>query len=169
MDYLQKQEEGYLAVREPTEAKLEDGTSLAKNGLALLAQAVSMDLTPKQVGFGLSRLLDIEAAVTDIVKSMKDRVKALVLIKGEVTTEKGSRQLNTDGTLLEIRPHKTGLDPKKVEALLRAKGKNPSEFMDAVISYKVNTEKLQGARFTEQELQNCQVDLNWAVQRPKIA
>lgn len=134
-----------------------------------LAQLASGALTPRQLAVGVARLQAAYDALENILKNLKAKITALVLTEGTQVTEKGSRQLRVDGAgVLTIRPHRTGLDPKKVEALLRAKGKSPGDFMDAVVAYKVNEGKLKKAELNADEIKLCEFDLTWAVMKPEV-
>lgn len=76
-------------------------------------------------------------------ENLKRRALPLVLKEGKVVTEKGTRRLAGDTFTLEAQPNRTGYDPKKLEALLRMNGFEPTVAMDSKVSYTVNEGKLR--------------------------
>ena len=128
--------------------------------------------TPEVVTEVFAQVKQWEGLVKDVGNVAKEMIKSMVLEKGKQTTDKGSRELVVAGYQLEVRPHRTGLDPAKVQALLKAKGLDFEVGMDADISWKVNEQKLALAveikkQLTEDEVVSCQYDESWSVQSPK--
>ncbi len=76
-----------------------------------------------------------------------------------------------EGWHLEARPqHGEGsIDHKKLEGLLRAKGLDPTHYMDTVITFKFNPDKVDTIRtkLSQAELDTCKMQMSYAVQRPK--
>ncbi len=107
----------------------------------------------------------------DLYEAGRQRVLALVVASGQQVTETGTKRLETEGWNLEIRPQKSGYDPKKVEAFLRAKNLSPSIHMDTLVTYTVSPSKLDAlvvsGGATTNELAACKYELKWAVQPPK--
>jgi hypothetical protein len=139
----------------------------------IIARLLGGPLTPRQ-------LAPVFVAVREEKKLMEDlehvaRARALEKLKGsgKVATDKGTMRLEADGWLFEARPHRSGTDPKKLEALLRAKELAIEAWMDATVSYVVNKNKLseliRTKHLTEAELATCNYDESWTVLTPKKA
>ena len=118
---------------------------------------------------------EILSAVTDLKRVLRDRFLALLREEGTRTTDKGTLKLVRDGWEFEARPQRTGLDPKRVEAALRARGADPGAYMLKEISYSIDTEKLAAAIadnvLSKEELTSCKYeqDQQYAVQAPRRA
>lgn len=132
-----------------------------------LARFMGGTLPVRVLAVSYERTCEFLAALEDLKKLGRDAIITMVERDGKVTTEKGSMQLVRDGWQFEIRPHKTGYDPKKVEAHIRSIGRNPNEFMDATVVYSVNEDKLVLAEFTDEELLAMRYEKSWSLQRPK--
>lgn len=80
-------------------------------------------------------------------------------------------EIEQDGIRMSATPFRKTIDPKKVEALLRAKGFKPENHMDSVITLKFNNAKIQmligNGDITKDELENCRHDFAWKVTRPR--
>jgi len=126
---------------------------------------------PSVMAEAYQQLLEVDKVVSDTIDIAKAKMKTLVENKGEVTTEKGSMERVIGGYLYAMRPTRTGTDPKKLEAKLRAKDKDPALYMDSTITYKVNEQKLGVALakkvLSEEELKECEYDKSYALQPPK--
>ena len=146
---------------------VEGGLAAANLAIQGLSRFVSLGLKPAAMARVYDELGQFASAVDDTRTLIKAKLTEVVQKEGTKTTEKGSMQATLGGWLLEIRPHRTGLDAKKVEGLLRAKNLGPSEYMDTKITYVVNEEKLARAGFTPEEMERCKYDLTWAFQAPK--
>lgn len=127
---------------------------------------------------GAHRFLgDLGSKVDKMSDWVKTALKKHIQTSGVDVGEKGSKELEVDGYKYPLRsmvPAGT-LDDKKVEARLRAKGHDPTEWMDAEVRLKVNREKLEklnrtyttpGA-FTEQDFKDCEVERKWALYPPE--
>lgn len=129
-----------------------------------------MKLNPVAVDEAYRNLVEVKSAVEDTLEIAKAKLKAMIENKGEVTTEKGSMERQLGGYMYSMRPTRTGTDPKKLEALLRAKEKDPALYMAATVTYKVDEQKLGVALakkvLTEEELKNCAYDKSFALQPP---
>lgn len=145
-------------------------------GIKTLAELASAkDLAPDQVArlFALSKVIG-EAVVKSIEPVLKDRVVRLLKERGTQVTEGGSRAATIDGWKLFMKPHRTGLEAKKVEGLLRAKGVRDMElYMTPDISYKVSEagilKAVEEGLLTRDELESCRYRESWAVEVPTIA
>jgi len=140
------------------------------SGLEQLAGAVA-SMRDEQQGEALTVCRSLSDALEATVDFVKTRVKAYVLEHGATTTAKGSRVATAGEWRLEIRPQRTGVDPKKLEALARAKGLDVGRVMDPVVSYQVNETKLQaalvGGQLTPAEVESCRYQLSYAVLAPE--
>lgn len=126
---------------------------------------------PEQYGEVLTTIKSFEGVLEAAQVNLDNKIKALVQANGKVETEKGTKRLEVGGYTLGIVPTRTGYDPKRVEALLRAKGHQPDVGMDPVITYRVNETRLKGGvalgQLTEDELETCRYDLKFKVEVTK--
>ena len=123
----------------------------------------------------LLTLRTAEKDVSELSSTAKRRVIEILLEHGETTTEKGSRRLEVDGWELKMRPHRTGVDPKKLAALLNEKGLSLKLYMDErvetvhVVSDTKVQKLLKKGLVDEEELKSCQYPENWVVETPHPA
>lgn len=147
-------------------------------GLQYLTAAVAMkDLTPVQ----LSKIHEQAAATFDAVeeakKLVRGRVLEVVLASGAPVGSKGlSRELALGGGMVQrVTIQKSGLDPKKFEAGLRAKNVAVGRYMDTVTSFKLKEGTgssdiaLADGVFTMDELKALEYEPSYRVDRPKEA
>jgi len=138
-----------------------------------LAIAMSGELDAHRATEALLLVRETDKILKNYDKVVKARVQELLLSEGEVVTDKGSRGMTVNGWSLFMKPTRTGVDPKKFEAMLRAKGLDPENFMDTSIVYSFNEQKALDAvakkRITQEELASCKYDLSWTVETPKPA
>ena len=125
-------------------------------------------LPPERYGEAMEFLTFIEKATEGLRTTFGERVKEQVIKDGAQTTEKGTREWAMNGYLIRAIPTRTGVDPKKLEARLRAKGHDPAVAMDQTIAYKVNEAKLAAAialgKLTQAEADGCKYELNYRLQ-----
>lgn len=131
-----------------------------------------MKAKPSEMEESYRALIDFQSVIKDTIEVAKEKMKKLVENKGEVTTEKGSMERVIGGYLYAMRPTRTGTDPKKLEALLRAKEvEDIGEYMEPTVTYKVSEEKLRKAFakkvLTQAELDTCEYEKSYALQPPK--
>ena len=147
--------------------------TLREPAVALMRDVASQlaTLPPERYGEAMEFLSFIEKATEGLKTTFGERVKETVLKDGTQTTEKGTREWLMGGYCVRAIPTRTGVDPKKLEARLRAKGLNPEVAMDATLAYKVNEVKLATAiasgKLTREEADGCKYELNYklAVER----
>lgn len=141
-----------LALREPTVALMRD-----------VAQQLAT-LPPERYGEAMEFLSFIEKATEGLKTTFGERVKEAALANGSKTTDKGTHEWLIGGYTIRAIPTRTGVDPKKLEARLRAKGLDPAVAMDQTIAYKVNEGKLATAiasgKLTREEADGCKYELN---------
>lgn len=140
--------------------------------LGVLARAVTNALAnPDRLAGALKQLGNWSDALEAMQASVKQAIRVLVAQRGDRVEGTASLALRLPGATLRIKPHRTGYDSKKVEALLRSHGIDPSVGMDADVKWKANADKLamlQGqGRFTEDHLASCKYDLSWDVMSPE--
>jgi hypothetical protein len=104
--------------------------------------AMLSNLTPEQVPGALDIAIALRKLGEEVADRLRDRLAQTVAKDGETYTDKGSKRASIGGFKVTVIPTKTGTDPKKLEAKLRALGKDPANYMDATITYKVNPGKL---------------------------
>lgn len=158
------------------EAALDGGKQLVADGLQLITATVAMrDLTDVQV----RDIFDYTAGLKDAVDETKELTRArildLALRAGEPTgTGNSSRKLTfPDGKTLFCKVQKTGTDPTKFEASLRAKGKDVAKYMAQVVSYKMSSDydsaqkAIDDGVFTADEVAQMAYKVSYAVERSK--
>lgn len=125
-------------------------------------------LTPEKYGAAMEFLKSLEEAAEGLKTTLGARVKEEVRANGHQVTDKGTTEWVVGGYVLRAIPTRTGVDPKKLEARLRAKGREPSLCMDATIAFKVNEGKLAAAvergDLTAEEVAACKYDLNFRLE-----
>lgn len=140
--------------------------------LTQLAVILSQDdLAPETLASCMAVIRDANKALTDgLEKQAKVRMIALLKEKGSKKTDKGSLELEAGGWSIVMQPYRTGLDPKKLEGVLRAKGIDPAKWMTQTISYAVNTDKarqlLDKKILSADDVENCQFNESWTVKTP---
>lgn len=150
---------------------LETATSKVNAALSTLVDVLAV-ATPEVAINVHAQLKHWDSVITDIKKITSETLKDLVATKGTQKTEKGSKEYILGKWKLEIRPHRTGLDGKKVEALIREKDLSVDELMDKVIVYKMNESRLAIAvaagDLTADELKTCEYETTYSFQPPKL-
>lgn len=152
---------------------LKDAT---RDVLGKYAQILSLDaVSPKVLAETLQALRDVKKILEDKNSGLevlaKKRVEAYIKGHGKIATDKGSMSAEVDGLKLFMKPWRTGYDAKKVEALLRAKGKSPDTRMVQNISYSMpdegtaTFEKLK--KELGDELESCRYEETWVVSTPE--
>jgi hypothetical protein len=129
------------------------------------------EIIPEKLAQGWVLVKQIEDQVERVVKTAKQQVETYIRTAGTKVTDAGTLRAVVGNIQLEARPTRTGRDPKKVEALIRAKNMDPAKWMDEERSYKVNDGKLADAvkagKLTHAELEACRYELTYAIQKPK--
>jgi hypothetical protein len=162
---LAKPSSGELAINQ-----FRDTMQLA---LRTAADVFSLDLKPGPLSSLFAQVKTWERAIEDLVKNGRDRLLNLVLEQGEQVTETGTKRLTVDGWEIEARPRKSGLDPKKLEGLLRAKNLPVEKYMTPEITYSVSELGVQNllreGKMTPDEMTNCHHELAYNLMTPKKA
>jgi hypothetical protein len=158
-----------------SEAIVQAKAKFAEGFQALTCAVAMKDLTPPQ----LSEVHDYTAATLDAITEAKTlirgRVLAYALTNGAPVGDSGlSREVVLPGGLVQrVTISKSGTDPKKFEAALRAKGAPMDRFMDQVVSWKMK--EGQGSQdlalaegiFTKDELDALAYEPSYRVDRTK--
>lgn len=140
--------------------------------LTQLATILSQENLPPDA---LAAVMSIARQAKDVIEDGIEKVAKIRLIEvikrhGKATTDKGSMGFNVGGWHLGMQPYRTGVDPKKLEGMLRAKGIDPAKWMVQTISYSLNADKvtqLQDKKIlTVEELDNCKYNESWTVKTP---
>lgn len=139
-----------------------------------LAKMVTADLAPAPAGGLLKLVRGWTKVLEDAESALKQRLIALLKEGGQPTEGTTAYTLEQDGVRISMHRTRTGFDPKRVEAILRAKGRQPSDYMDATITYKVNEEKLmlavgQGYLTVEELEATCRYPESWTLKTPEKA
>jgi hypothetical protein len=135
-----------------------------KAALMAIATAVSNSaLAPKPAG----QLLKMVRQYQKNFEAFEEALRARLI---NILKDAPDHTVVEDGVTLKMYNGRTGYDPKKVEALLRAKKKDPAHYMDPTITYKVNEPLLRRAIgnevLTEEELETCRYAPSWRVESP---
>lgn len=141
------------------------------SAFAGLAEMLSAEVVPAPVLAGVMYVLrDAKKVEGSLEELAKGRIVSLLKEQGTVKSDKGARELAVNGWKLSMKPYRTGIDPKKLEALLRAKKLEPASFMDTAITYSVNEQKLgvlvAHKHLTSDELETCNYTESWTVDTP---
>lgn len=146
------------------------------NGMQMLTACVAMqNLTKEQVRDTFDYVKGVEDALEDTAKLARARVLSNALKYGKPTGTTGdSRRIEyEDGTYQLAKATKTGIDPKKWEAQLRAKNAPVQKYMAQVITYKMPTDfdavkqAIDDEVMTQEEADACKYDPSYAVERSK--
>ena len=143
--------------------------------LSSLAQVFSgkMEVSPKVVGEAYNSVYMLSKANDDILAIAKKYITDMVKATGERITDKGSMVARIGDFRFEMRPTRTGPDPKKLEALLRTKGAAIEAFMEQRVTFAVSDEGIQRALeqgvLTTAELDTVQYGESFALQPPVVA
>jgi hypothetical protein len=144
-----------LALREPAVALMRD-----------VAQQLAT-LPPERYGEAMEFLSVMEKGVEGLRTTFGERVKEKVVAEGDKVTEKGTLEWSLNGYTIRATPTRTGVDPKKLEARLRGKGLKPDEHMTPTTTYKVSDVLLAAllatGKLTQQEVDDCRYELNYAL------
>ena len=109
-----------------------------------------------------------EDAISDVAGVARGKLLDLLREQG---SGESSLKLTVGGWELSARPRKTGLDAKKLEALLRAKGIDPTMYMTTKVSYEVDPARVPlltaDGKLTQAELDTCVPPLEYNLMRPK--
>lgn len=143
-------------------------------GLQALTAAVAMkDLTPPDLSSLHTYIKSTGDAIEEAGKFARARVLDVVLAQGAAIGESGkSRELDLgNGMVQRITIQKTGVDPKKFEAALRAKGATVTKYMATEVSYSMlegnqsQDRALQDGLFTQGELDAMNYPPSYRVDR----
>lgn len=126
------------------------------------------NLAPEQVPAALDMARQMKTLSEEVHNKLRDKLLEGIKVNGVRVTEKGSMQDTVGGFKVTAIPTRTGVDGKKLETLLRAKGLDPGIWMDQTISYKVNEGKLLQAaekgKLTAADVESCRYDPAYRVQ-----
>lgn len=142
---------------------------------ALTCAIALKDLTPPQLGqvFGFTKAT--EDAVKEAAKLARARSLDMLLTKGVPVGEKGlSREVDLGGgKYIRATIQKSGTDPEKFEAGLRAKDVSVIKYMESVTKYKLKEGTasqdmaLADGVFSADELKAMDYEPDYRVDRPK--
>ncbi len=150
-------------------------TTLADGLQQLTATLAMRDLTPSQV----RDVFDYSSQLKDAVESAREfaraRILDIALTSGEPTGPTGAsrRIVYGDGTYTLAKATKTGTDPKKFEAALRAKSIEVVKYMVPDIKYKMPSDydaikqAIDDGVFTADEVKTMAYEPSYAVERSK--
>jgi hypothetical protein len=149
---------------------------LIADGLQQLTACVAMKgLTVTQVREVFDYTKGVEDAVKEAAGFARVRVLDLILREGESTGTSGESKKITypDGRTQTAKCQKTGTDPKKFEAALRAKSVEVVKYMVPDIKYKMPSDydaakqAVDDGVFSEDEMKLLAYEPSYAVERSK--
>lgn len=124
-------------------------------------------LTDEQVPEAFEMTAKLGELADEVRTRLRERVLNRVLAEGEVITDKGSKGMRVAGYKLGCIPTRTGIDPKKLEALLRHKKLEPAVAMDSTVTWSVNNNKVMASvkegRLTAADVESCRYAPAWRV------
>lgn len=154
------------AVPALTLAALRASTMSALEGLATAITTVK----PEEYRPAWDFVRKMQETVADMESHLKKVIEGFVLEHGREWGEKGGRQVTfPDGQSIQLRLHRTGVDARKLEKLLRTRNIDPAKCMNAKVTYTVDEEKVaQSVReglLTDADVASTYYDATWVVQR----
>jgi len=149
--------------------------SMLADGLQQLTATLAMrDLEPLQVREVFDYSAGLADAVDEAKKLARARVLSLILESGEATGSGESKKfVYPDGRTQLAKATKVGIDPKKFEAALRAKGIEVVKYMVPDIKYKLPSDydapkqAIDDGLFTADEIKTLNYEPAFAVERSK--
>lgn len=133
-------------------------------GLAEYISTISED----EFGEALNLIKAVSSALEQSEGVIKQRAVEVVRARGVRETEKGTMSLTLGAYTVRAIPTRTGVDGKKLEAHLRAKGIDPSVAMDATVAWKLNDEKLAKAVasgvLTPKDMEACKHETSYRLE-----
>lgn len=147
-----------------------------KDLLMTYARILSQEaLAPRDLVRTFKSLREIQKVLEDKNSGLEVLAKRQLIAYlkgyGKPHSDKGAMNATVDGLFVKMHLTRTGHDPKKVEALLRAKGKDPQLYMVQKVSYGVpdegttSYEKL--SKVLGDELESCRYEESWTVSTPE--
>lgn len=116
---------------------------------------------PEKLAETLATVKEVVKVLDYSIEAAQDRLITHVLAVGEDVPEtKGTKEWNG----VKVRPTRTTLDPKKVEALLRAKNLDVNLYMDKKLTYVVNETRLENV-LNEGEQEACRYELKYQLSK----
>lgn len=142
-----------------------DALVLAENKKQVM-QAMSLfstmlsEVTEEQTPQAFEMVEQIEDVMGEVRDRLRKKMLEKVQAEGQRISDKGSMQVGLGGYSIKAIPTKTGVDGRKLEALLRKRNVDPALYMDVTMEFKVNQTKLQTALsngvLTPDDLKNCE-------------
>lgn len=124
--------------------------------------AVLSNLENEQVPAAFEMTDQLKELAEEVRTRLRDRLLLIVSAVGTKVTEKGSMAADLGNFLVKAIPTRTGVDPKKLEGLLRKRQIELTRIMDATVTYKVNEHKLLDAQvtklLTQADVDSCRYD-----------
>lgn len=147
---------------------LEEATETFADICTYVSSLIGPDAPPENVADALVILKMVEKQAEAMNAYVRDAAIRLLKEKGQEVGEKGTRTLTAGNWLLEMH-RKNGIDPKKLEKLLREKGLEPEVAMTPTIKYSVNYTKLTDLGLSHDTMRDIAFDESWSLQSPKHA
>lgn len=156
---------------EPTEALAVLPT--INSAFTRLAEILSLEtLPPATLAATMKVLRDAKKGIDGGLEPIaKKKIIALLKDLPPKVGTKGSREMVVEGWRIPMKPYRTGTDPKKLEALIRAKGLEPGKFMSTKITYELSDDDVKKAALAKvvsgDEIESCKYEESWTVETPE--
>lgn len=145
----------------------------AKLTAALQEYASSLsNLADEQVPQAFDMTDQLGKLAEEVRTRLRDRLLLWLNVNGRTVTDKGTKSADVGGFKVSAIPTRSGVDPKKLEALLRRRNIPPETAMDAYVSYKMNPVKLASAvasgKLTDADLSECGYDPSFRISMERL-
>lgn len=149
--------------------QIKDTKEFGDTTFRALAKLMSSELSHGQKAEVFQKIREWSKDIERLENSARDHLLKEVLLRGETSSEKGSKRLELDEWVIDAQRRKDGYDDKKIAQLLNEKMIPLERGMNAVVSYVSNKEKLillmAGGKLTQAELDSC-LDTSYVLKTP---
>lgn len=167
------QKSSAIVVTNPKQAleRIDESRRLVNHALQNLATTLTGVVMPEALAPALTTIRETEKTLEGLGGVAKSLTIHILKDAGElVEGTKGTYRYVIGDDVLSMRPTRTGTDPKKLEAWLRARNLEPSKYMDATVTYKTSElgtqQLLKEGQLTHDDLEELEYDESWAVMAP---
>jgi hypothetical protein len=132
-----------------------------------MGQAMSV-IQDEQVPAAIAVLRRLAGGLEENTERLRERALLYLNVHGQQVTEKGTVEAKVGGYTLRAVPMRNGVDPRKLEAALRAKKLNPADWMIPTITFKLDQFRLSklmvAGHLTEEDLKAIQYDKTYRIE-----
>lgn len=148
---------------------LEEASTAFANICTYVSNLIGPDAPAANVANALATMKLVEKQSEAMKEYVREAAIRLLKEDGEEVGVKGTRILLVENWHLEMH-RKNGVDPKKLEKLLREKGLDPANWMTPTVKYSVDPVKCEELKkqgyLGLEEVLTLAFDESWAVQSP---